>query len=269
MNLTGLDPTKTYQNIVTTDRLFLYDGTGSLIDHLTIANFTSSHVTESFISASFITSSDIETSTFTASLSILPVVRLSTSMTFSGSNNAPQLFLSGDPNTGGQTATIGTSPAGMSLSVGSGVISFGNDISMGSHNIQSSGNASTFFGTASNASTASLAITASYALTASQGIKAWAYMAYNGSVLTTITYGCSASWIGTGSYGITLLPPAPSTFYSVTFNGYSGSTAALATASIGWSSGYTTSSFTMSVVNATSPNTKADFTTASMHIQSY
>jgi len=66
-DLTSKHPLDTYNMIVTTDGGQLFDGTGSLIESLTVTSFTSSHVTESYATEPYISSSWISSSFITAS----------------------------------------------------------------------------------------------------------------------------------------------------------------------------------------------------------
>jgi len=68
MDLRGRLPIGSYHYIVTTDGQYLYNGTGSLMDSVTIPHLTSSYILDTYATESYISSSDIETNTFTASI---------------------------------------------------------------------------------------------------------------------------------------------------------------------------------------------------------
>jgi hypothetical protein len=119
-----------------------------------------------------------------------------------------------------------------------------------------------------NSQSSSLAISSSNALSASNGARAWGFLRYDGTTLTTNTYGCSVLRIGLGSFGVTLSPVFPSTLYAVTMNASSASrlTPSNTTASVGFPFNQATTGFTMSMAQGGNLGLRADFTTASFSV---
>lgn len=74
MDLRGILPINSYQFIVTTDGRYLYNGTGSQLDGITINHFTASYILDTYATESYISSSDIETLTLTASRALIPSI---------------------------------------------------------------------------------------------------------------------------------------------------------------------------------------------------
>jgi hypothetical protein len=107
---------------------------------------------------------------------------------------------------------------------------------------------------------------ATNASTASQGMSAWGSFLQTSTITSTAYNISSITRLSAGSYGLSftngLNPP-----YAATYTGVSGSAANL-TASVGYFQNPKSTSVTMSTYLITSGLVAADFTTASVHIQS-
>lgn len=147
MDLRGKYPIDTFQYIVTTDGHQLFTGTGSLITSLVVSQITSSVVTQSFATESFVHAIRIDTENLSASAGIYA----NPDLVIYGSNNDPHLYLVGHPSVGGKTLTFEVSSSSASIGTNAPFLALTNDVYIGSHNILSTNNASTFFGTSSNA----------------------------------------------------------------------------------------------------------------------
>lgn len=190
MDLRGRHPIDTFQYLVNTDGTFLYNGSGSVIPQL---NLTTSYAlyqvlweeSSSYASSSTVSDSSVSSSWASASISSSYANTINRvivgDVSLSGSTNIERLYIIGDPGTGGRTATIQSSPAGLNLSVDSGVVSFGNDVSIGAHDITTSGGK--FLGTSSYAENS---LSASWASGGIGGLTQEIY--FTGQSFTTMSF---------------------------------------------------------------------------------
>jgi len=120
--------------------------------------------------------------------------------------------------------------------------------------------------------TSSYSISSSFATnsqTSSQGLRAWGYLKYSGS-LTQTTYNCSVTRISLGKYGISFTNPTfiPTSNYSVVITAVSGSSTG-SIPCIGYITDQSNTNFTAAFKNMDVGFPSADFTAASFHVASY